>query len=1019
MNPYTQSSSIFPAPIRYTHIMKGMKGKARNVLLVAWLALAFSYSHAALAATTNGRITGYVKSAATNDFLASARITVNQTNIRALTGNDGQYSLSVPPGNHTLSVSYTGLNPITSTAKVGPGQTVELNFELTSEIYQLAEMVVRTTREDDALSLQQQRYSPNLKTVLATDAHGAPADNPGELLQRMAGISTVMAQGEVHNVMIRGMGQEFAKMTVDGESIAMTFGNLNAAGRSFTLTEFATNNLSQIELIKAPTPDQDADSIAGTINLISKRHYDSAAGVQINATLSGLRREHDAIPASNKAKLGKYGRLSVSYNDAFGVLGGENNLGVAVDFAWSKVMRSDARTGPQGAASLQASYVNGDSDNPLNRHFATGDVGGAIEKINGSIGVDYKLGNSGSFIFAKASYTEQKRDASQYLVRTLNSATTSAAFAAGSTFQNSTVLPTASSRLDTRTINSLRHSTLYKGSLGGEFKLFDQSATLSLLGAFSHAVSKNPRFRIASAEMAGVGFQIDRRETSTFAPKFTQTAGPTWSTPASYRIRTFTDIVTKGAPTDNYTLRADFTKHLATALPVRLKGGVKWADESRFDQRIGDQWTYVGADGLPNSADDLLPASVADVLALGLGKGGYGPFPFIPKSATSREMVAPASQWKKTAAQVYSELTGGHARGTDMQEVRTAGYVMGSVDFGQIRTVIGVRAERTELDATSWIRNSSAAWGGNSVGGASVDPVVVAANAARAERSYVGPQRSRASNTEVFPGAHVVWEPIDGLLVRGSYNRSIARPNMAQLLPTGSVNEETMILTIGNPALKPYLSDNFELSVEKYIEPVGLIAVGAFQKKLTRYFRTFSDVVGPEGIDGAGTYAGFERRSAQNIGNAEVRGVEISLQQQFRSLPGRLSGLGAFANFTYLSAEGDFGSATITSRIPNMTPRTANAGISYVGRSWQVRPLFNWMDRTYRGTSGNADYDSASRTRVDVKMQYILSKRYQFELSIFNLTNQPDNVLLSSERGLPFVRVETGTAYSVGVTGRF
>jgi outer membrane receptor protein involved in Fe transport len=102
-----------------------------------------------------------------------------------------------------------------------------------------------------------------------------------------------------------------------------------------------------------------------------------------------------------------------------------------------------------------------------------------------------------------------------------------------------------------------------------------------------------------------------------------------------------------------------------------------------------------------------------------------------------------------------------------------------------------------------------------------------------------------------------------------------------------------------------------------------------------------------------------------------------------------------------------------------MTPRSLNAGISYVGKSWQVRPLINWQDRTYRGTSGTTDFDSAARTRVDLKINYAISKRYTLDISVFNLTDEADNVLISSERGLPFVEILSGTAFNVGVTGRF
>ncbi len=991
-----------------------MKFMIRILLLTIGMGVVSSPLHAADSAARPGAIVGVVKNAATDEALASAVVITEGAQYRAVTNSDGRFRLSLPPGRYILHASFTGLDGVRSTVEVASGQAVEVNFALTAEIYRMEQFVVRTVREDDAISLQQQRFSANLKTVVATSAYGAPADNPGELLQRIPGISTGLEQGEVGSISIRGMGQEFAKMTVDGESVATSFGNFLSSGREFIVTELATNNLSQVELIKAPTPDQDADAIAGTVNLVTRRYYDRPGRtIQVNTSLSGLWRDFDTTP--NKSKLGRYGRTSLSYSDSFNVLGGTKNLGFAADLAWSRVLRAAENTGPQVAGALSTAYVNPASENPLPRLFATSEFGGPIEKWNVNLSVDYKLGTSG-YVFARAGYTDQDRNISRYQVLTAGTPTTPAGFAPGSSFARATVLPQPAAQLVTRALNSMRSSEIFTSSLGGEYKFFDQTTVLNLLGSYSRAASKNPWFMNASAGVSGIGFTLALDGESAFQPGFSQTAGPSWSEVGNYRATTLTNTVTRGAPTDNWALRADLTKHLPTQAPALLKGGLKINDRSSEDRRSPESWTFVGPDGVANSADDSLAALPSG--AFRMGNNVYGPFVFLPM-ATSRTHIAPEAFWQKTAAQAYNDLTAAHVRGTEIAELSTAGYLLGDIRINKWRGLAGVRAERTEVETNTWIRNATASWGGNSVGGTSVDPAVVAANVARAERSYVGRQRSTSSYTEIFPGAHLIWEPGANLLVRASYNRSIARPSIAQMLPTGSVNDETMRLTIGNTELKPYLADNYEVSLEKYLEPVGLIGVGVFRKNITRYFRTFTDVVGPEGVDGSGLYAGYERTTARNIGSATVEGFEANAQQQFRKLPGLLAGLGVFANFTYLRAEGDFGTTAITRRLPNMTPRTANAGISYVGHGWQIRPLLNWQGRTYRGTSGNLDYDSASRTWIDLKVQYSWSRRYTFELSVFNVTNEAENTLLSSDGRLPFVQIKPGIAYSFGVTGRF
>lgn len=987
-----------------------------GTFLVFLLALTLQFfaalAHAQPTPGHSGIVTGYVRDLAGGGVLSSARLAVEAAGVSVETQGDGSFRLVLPPGRHLLTASYTGMEKTTVAVDVLAGGTVVRNFEMSSSVVRMDEFFVRTVREDDALALQQQRHAANLKTVVATNAFGAPADNPGELLQRLPGINVNYVDGSLGSISVRGMGIEFAQVAVDGESIALSYGNLNSPTRGYNIGSIATSDLSQVELVRAPTPDQNADAIAGTVNLVTRRHYDRTPELVLNATVSGIKR--DVAQSATPSTLGEFGRASVSFNDSFSVFGGRKNFGAAFDVAWSKLPSVDAKTGPQRAGNLDVSYFRNASGEYLNRLFGAQETGGPVEKYNGTASFDYKL-NESDYVFLRFGLTAQDKVDSQRFVRGLGVAASEGAFAPGSTFANTIILPTAATVMSVTALHSTREWRYRQVSTGGDFKFLQGAATLSLLGRYSYADSKNPYFANATAQVSNVGYQVDRRETSVYEPKLVQTAGPSWSDPANYRLQTFTNIRTTGAPQDNYTFKADL-KWLLGDGTFEAKTGAVYRKVLTSDLRISDSWTHVGADGVANSADDSMAQTVGQFLRI--GRGGYGPFP-LPPMAAQKESVSPAAYWRKTAAQAYSDLTAASTRGTEIQEESPAAYIMGTMKLRRVRVVAGVRVERTDNTFHSWIRNTSVAWGGNNVGGASVDPAVVAANIARAERSYVGWQRFDSSYTEVFPGAHLVYEPRDGLLLRASYNRSISRPSVLATMPTGTANDETQILTIGNPELKPYLSDNFEVSLEKYLDPIGLVSVSGFQKEITRYFRTFSDVVPPEGIDGSGLYAGYERRMSRNIGSATIKGVEVSVQRQFRDLPGFWSGFGAFANFTYLKAQGDFGGLAITTQLPNMTPRSLNAGISYVGKGWQVRPLINWQDRTYRGTSGTADYDSAARTRIDLKLNYALSRRYSLDVSVFNLTDQPDNVLLSSGTNLPFIQVHSGTLISVGVTGRF
>jgi iron complex outermembrane receptor protein len=354
----------------------------------------------------------------------------------------------------------------------------------------------------------------------------------------------------------------------------------------------------------------------------------------------------------------------------------------------------------------------------------------------------------------------------------------------------------------------------------------------------------------------------------------------------------------------------------------------------------------------------------------------------------------------------------------NFREEITAGYMQGSVRLGKLRMLGGVRVEQTETLGTAWVRNTTASWGGNSVGGASLDPAVVAANTARAERSFVRRNTGTGKYKDVFPGLHFVYEAVDGLLARASYNRAISRPPVASLLPTITENLDARTISMGNPDLKPYHTNNFDVSVERYFEPIGLFSVGVFLKEISDYSRTVSSTVGAEGVDGSGTYAGYTLSTTQNVGNARVRGFEASYQQQLSFLPGALKGLGVLANFTYLQTLGNFGAATTVRQLANLAPRSGNAGINYRFRGLDARLLFNWTGEKYRGTNGGIDLYAAERRFLDLKLQYTINRQYDVFLDVTNLTDEPARTDIALN-GLRFFKTNQGVLFSAGVRGRF
>lgn len=97
----------------------------------------------------NVTLSGYIKDAANGEELINASI-VNEKLQGTVTNIYGFYSLTLPEGNYTFTVSYIGYESIEKTLKLKESQT--LDFELKEATNELAEVEVTAKRLDDNLN---------------------------------------------------------------------------------------------------------------------------------------------------------------------------------------------------------------------------------------------------------------------------------------------------------------------------------------------------------------------------------------------------------------------------------------------------------------------------------------------------------------------------------------------------------------------------------------------------------------------------------------------------------------------------------------------------------------------------------------------------------------------------------------------------------------------------------------------------------------------------------------------------
>jgi TonB-dependent receptor len=235
-----------------------------------------------------GGISGRVFNERTGRYLNQALVTIDGSNARTFTNQFGEYTVyNAPSGMQTVRVTYTGFDDLTADVYILEGETVEKDFrfrtrrgESDDQVYELEEFVVGTSdfQSFSELAIQEERYSVNLKNVVAADAYGSVAQgNVGEFVKFIPGVivdygGTYSSGADATSISVRGFRPDQTAVTIDG--IPVSNAQPGSLTRAIGLDMLSINNASRVEVIKVPTPDQPNASIGGTVNLISKTAFE-------------------------------------------------------------------------------------------------------------------------------------------------------------------------------------------------------------------------------------------------------------------------------------------------------------------------------------------------------------------------------------------------------------------------------------------------------------------------------------------------------------------------------------------------------------------------------------------------------------------------------------------------------------------------------------------------------------------------------------------------------------------------
>lgn len=494
--------------------------------------------------------------------------------------------------------------------------------------------------------------------------------------------------------------------------------------------------------------------------------------------------------------------------------------------------------------------------------------------------------------------------------------------------------------------------------LSGEHLLAGR-AELTWSGTIAKAREHRPDERYVEWEVGDLAIQPDYRDTQT--PMFP--AAPALVAPDQFGLRRIEQAESNTEDRDR-NARVDLMIPLRDGdRGTRLKAGARVRDKEKLRENTWSFAEPVNEDAFARmTMFGSRDYTVKDNLA---GPYSYGVFT-TPGELSGFSLFDPA---QFTLEDQPAEYAAGNFNAT---ETITAGYVQIEQNVGPaLRLVAGVRAERTAVEYNGYEFD--------------IDEETV---------SPTSPQ-SRTS-TEILPSLNVRWEPVPETVVRAAWTSSLARPNYFDLVPYREISRDDEELAIGNPDLETTRSMNFDLSVERYFESVGLVSAGVFHKQITDFIFEFTAFDAVDPVTGL-----VFRQISQPRNGAEARltGFELALQRQLDFLPGALRYFGVFLNYTYNDSGVDGldieGRDTESLPLLGTAKHSGNASLSFDAPRVNFRVALNYqsesLDAGEGGYSEDAFFDrwADRRTDIDASASIQLTQRARFFIEANNLNNRP------------------------------
>lgn len=924
----------------------------------------------------------------------------------------------------------------------------------------LEEIVVQGVRQSIQAARDAKYLSESISdSYFAEDIGKSSDENITDALQRVPGITVTRGgeNGDSGTITVRGIEPALNDIKLNGVSLTS-----NTDSQAVDLSLFSADVLSRIDVIKSPSAKQEEGSLGGAVNLY---------------TVSPLSREEDVLVFGLESR---YNDLTEDYTPR-GTFNVSKRLSDTVGFAASvfyddnEVRRdvyetfvgsfADVRNGAIDAATgapvdLSASGLpafvrdpNGDgvddvlalADGFQNYRIFEQDE----KKIGGTATLQFQPDDVTDVRF-DVTYSEQSEDFNLWENRGIqasfipsdladqpNGSSTVDLTTGRVTAYSSPVLPTLS---QVRVQDGETKNLVLSGKVSRQFGAWDTSALLGYSSTdqdlFFETFNTRPEAGVRDAVgAAACGFEMRRGDGVTL-PAFIPCARWDIEQAAGQFIESGSEFE-REVDDEKLSFYVDFSREVEWGIINSIDFGAKYTDRTK--ERFSAEGFYSNAAlGLPTPDISSLDVRTTPGGFLGgIAPAGVSSSWAYATIESMRNAVFPGG--------VPSDLVPRNpAEDWEVNEETYGAYFQANFALadGRVTGNVGARYANTDINT---IGNS-----GFQFNVAFIDPGTGLPYPASI--AFPGFADSKDYN-EILPSLNVNIELKEDWLLRLSAARVLARPTIDSLAPGFLVTDRDAgrppTGSGGNTQLDPFLSDQFDASLEWYFNDSGLLSVALFSKDIGSFAFASSDlrsfenpVTGEPCLVNRAAAPLADRNTASvaqfgcaevifstqiNGAGADIFGAEIGYTQVYDFLPGPFQYLGLNLNYTYADSDATVdpnNPSNPTNGLPflNTSENSLNSTVFWENETVSLRLAYSYRDEALvtvrdvnstviRDARGILDFSANWQATDNILVSFAAVNLTDSFDRLFEVTSFPPTITgpLGEVEPAPFIRSEIGS----------